>query len=531
VSPYVRYLGIFIDRKLSWSHHTDLIATRVRSTVVALGVLGNSIRGISFANWRRVFHSIIFPILTYGAPLWYTGLAQKAITNPLQVAQNAAIRKMCGVFHTTPVVPLHHVANILPITYSLRLLSDRFKIRLQRLPPNTAIRTILGSNPVVTWDIERPIPSTLRTLLSSPLPPSPYIAPSPPYRQFWSHPRVLNHLSSDLNTALGSNITLLGRCPPLDSLSLYVYPLPHPDFPSSGFLLYRGHVLVASGARGGRRLVEVLFQSLTDGLGACLTQTPLPLYVFLPFQLAHAPIFLLRKHALLPISSTFTSQLDELLSDHNHLARFYRFATPRPKKTQRRRSQPAFSGRWLGQSGKDTHLQRLLDTIQDPHLPDPAPTPKSAAYTSWAADFNPSADSPGWAACLPSEGPSFLPPFIRGVLQVASRRYLCTCIQLLFRHAFIAEYSTRFRLNAGDNTDCPCGAWSTRPGGVSIPQPLTLPHGLLRCTDTSRAREDHLHTNNIHTIFSTEAGGQALCAFVHASQAFLRPLPPHPDPP
>jgi hypothetical protein len=73
VSQYIRYLGFFIDRKLTWSHHTELISNRVRSTVVALDVLGNSIRGLSFANWRRTFQTIIIPILTYGAALWYTG--------------------------------------------------------------------------------------------------------------------------------------------------------------------------------------------------------------------------------------------------------------------------------------------------------------------------------------------------------------------------------------------------------------------------------------------------------------------------
>ena len=100
----MRYLGIFLDDKLSWKHHIATLATRARSTVLTLGVLGNSIRGISYANWRRVFHSIILPTLTYGAALWYSGTAQKGLTGPLQVAQNDALRKMCGVFRTTPVV-------------------------------------------------------------------------------------------------------------------------------------------------------------------------------------------------------------------------------------------------------------------------------------------------------------------------------------------------------------------------------------------------------------------------------------------
>ena len=193
-----------------------------------------------------------------------------------------------------------------------------------------------------------------------------------------------------------------------------------------------------------------------------MSQAPMPLYIYLPFQLAHAQIFLLRKHALLPLSSTFTSQLDKLLSDYRHSAHFYHFAASCPKWDQRsRHRQWAFSAHWLGPDGKDNHLQRLLDNLQCPNLPAPTPDPKSTAFTKWHDDFSPSSNSPAWVACLPSEGPSFLPPFICGVLSVASHCYFFTCLQLLFQHAFIAEYSDHFCTNAGNNTECPCGARST----------------------------------------------------------------------
>jgi hypothetical protein len=59
--------------------------------------------------------------------------------------------------------------------------------------------------------------------------------------------------------------------------------IPHPEYLSSTFILYHGDCVVACGARSSRRLIEVLFQSLTDGLGACLTQAPMLLYIFLLF--------------------------------------------------------------------------------------------------------------------------------------------------------------------------------------------------------------------------------------------------------
>ena len=69
-STSVRYLGIFIHYKLSWELHVHTMANRARSTIRALHLLGNSIRGLDLVNWRRVFHAIVLPVLTYGAPLW-----------------------------------------------------------------------------------------------------------------------------------------------------------------------------------------------------------------------------------------------------------------------------------------------------------------------------------------------------------------------------------------------------------------------------------------------------------------------------
>ena len=71
-STSVRYLGIFFDYKLSWNLHVKTMTCRAHSTIRALQVLGNSIRGLDLANWRRVFHAIVLPALTYGAPLWAT---------------------------------------------------------------------------------------------------------------------------------------------------------------------------------------------------------------------------------------------------------------------------------------------------------------------------------------------------------------------------------------------------------------------------------------------------------------------------
>src|SRR6266851_7120301 len=107
-SPRVRYLGLFLDRKLTWHHHVDIMASRARSTIRGITVLGNSVRGLDLLNWRKVYNALVIPILTYGATMWYTGIRQKGLTDTLQVTQNKGLRKITGAFRTMPTEPSQH---------------------------------------------------------------------------------------------------------------------------------------------------------------------------------------------------------------------------------------------------------------------------------------------------------------------------------------------------------------------------------------------------------------------------------------
>ena len=539
-SPFIRYLGIYIDQRLTWATHTKHVANKARSTVLALGVLGNSIRGLDFANWRKVFHAIIIPILTYGAPLWYSRSSpQKTLMNTLQVGQNDAIRKMSGVFRTTPISPLHSILNILPVPYLLKQLSSSFSKRLTRLPPSTIIRTITTHNPALPTHHPRTlIPPTFVTSLTNILPDSfpLHITPSPPYIQEWSHPRLHNHLLEENDTNMGHHIQRISSKPSPNTLSLFVYPLPHPDYPTAGFLLYSGETLVESGWRREHKLTGALFEALISGLRICLAQTRMPIFIFLPSPLSRVRLLRLQKHSLLTLSHSLVDILSNILSDSDQKITLYRITAKRAKAKPGRLHQ-AFSHSWPGPLGKDNPLKSLLDDAQPPILADnpTPPTPVSAkdmAFRQWHTDFltqpHATPDSPAWRACVASEGPSFLPPFIISVLKHASRRYFTTCLQLLFRHAFIADYSNTIRSEAGDNTDCPCGSELPRPR----PE-FTLHHALLSCPNTAEHRASFLAfgSNPIPLLFSTEKGGAALCSYIHNTQYFLRPLPPRPDPP
>src|ERR1700730_9599986 len=113
--------------------------------------------------WRRLFHAIVVPILTYGAPVWHPETGHHpSLSHPLQVAQNDALCKMSGCFCMTPIDPLHSLSAIPPIDYTLRKLVRSYGDHLQWLPQTHLIHTILTHNPMSrAWFPWQPL-TTLR---------------------------------------------------------------------------------------------------------------------------------------------------------------------------------------------------------------------------------------------------------------------------------------------------------------------------------------------------------------------------------
>jgi len=148
-SELIRYLGVFIHHKFDWSYHITIMANRARSTARALQILGNSVRGLDYANWCKIFHALVLPVLTYGFPVYSTQPRIKGLLATLQVAQNVLIRKMSGCFKTTPVTPLHYLVAIPPISLTIKKLISTFTLCIQKLPLSWT-KSTPSRNPVQT---------------------------------------------------------------------------------------------------------------------------------------------------------------------------------------------------------------------------------------------------------------------------------------------------------------------------------------------------------------------------------------------
>ncbi|KAI0738582.1 hypothetical protein C8Q80DRAFT_1052908, partial [Daedaleopsis nitida] len=61
-----RYLGFYLDPALTFRHHITYYAQSARSTIQSMLMLGNSVRGLSPLQKRRLYMSCVLPLMTYG---------------------------------------------------------------------------------------------------------------------------------------------------------------------------------------------------------------------------------------------------------------------------------------------------------------------------------------------------------------------------------------------------------------------------------------------------------------------------------
>src|SRR5882762_3793996 len=142
------YLGFYFDAKLSFKEHVRYYSTKSISTVKAMGMLGNSSRGLLPLQKRLLYRSCVVPIATYGYCLWfYKGAKIKCLLADLKTMQRRAALWVLGAFRTSPTVAIEALAGLIPIHLHLTKLAQRSQSRLRTLHPNHALHSLSGMFP------------------------------------------------------------------------------------------------------------------------------------------------------------------------------------------------------------------------------------------------------------------------------------------------------------------------------------------------------------------------------------------------
>ena len=120
-SNTVKFLGIYIDDKLTWQDHIEHCRKKMSSGVYALNATKHL---LSQSNLKIIYYSLIHPYLTYGILLW--GNAYKKHIQKVLILQKKAIRSITNSTYNEHTAPLYKQLMI-PI------LNDIYKIQLGKL--------------------------------------------------------------------------------------------------------------------------------------------------------------------------------------------------------------------------------------------------------------------------------------------------------------------------------------------------------------------------------------------------------------
>ena len=128
----LRWLGVWLDRKLNFKTHVNTKLGAAERTLSALARLSTTERGLTVQAIRQLYLSCVVPISDFGSEIWWKGdgTGQQHLIDKLQKLQNKASRTILGAFRTTPIAALDAEAALLPPNLRLTAAQRRYALRI-----------------------------------------------------------------------------------------------------------------------------------------------------------------------------------------------------------------------------------------------------------------------------------------------------------------------------------------------------------------------------------------------------------------
>jgi hypothetical protein len=125
VQQYPKILGVVFDPLLHFHRHAESVNQRVRRATNVLKALGSAYDGQQKETLLATYKALGRSIADYAAPVW-TPIVAKSRAEPIQRAQNAALRVVLGVHVAASEDHLHDESQMLKVTEHWDLLSSQF---------------------------------------------------------------------------------------------------------------------------------------------------------------------------------------------------------------------------------------------------------------------------------------------------------------------------------------------------------------------------------------------------------------------
>ena len=109
---YAKYLGMILDKNLSFKNHIDQIIIKISKTV---GMIAKLRHFLPHKTLIQIYNSLIGPYLSYAIAVW--GCADKCHINKILILQKRALRFIYFAKQRDHAIPFFLDAGILPISF------------------------------------------------------------------------------------------------------------------------------------------------------------------------------------------------------------------------------------------------------------------------------------------------------------------------------------------------------------------------------------------------------------------------------
>jgi hypothetical protein len=132
-----RFLGVWLDRKLSWKAYQQAVEKKLKTQDFALSRIAAKTWGPSLSRAREVYIKCIRSAIAYGASSFHQPTNPEATgpTGPakaLSKAQNRSLRIVVGAYKTAPIRYLETEAWVPPLDLYLNKRLADFESRLKK---------------------------------------------------------------------------------------------------------------------------------------------------------------------------------------------------------------------------------------------------------------------------------------------------------------------------------------------------------------------------------------------------------------
>ncbi|KAJ6439060.1 reverse transcriptase [Purpureocillium lavendulum] len=166
----MRWLGLWLDRKLSFKFHVDEWSAKARRVANLLKGIANTKHGPLPRAVRRAVKACVEPTLFYGAEAWYPRQVAPSVANPNRLVSTQvkhlvlrldkvlrhALRAALPVWKTTPIPAMHREAGTPPATIALAAQQIRFSARLKSLDGRHPLVKRASRKPPRAWYTRNP---------------------------------------------------------------------------------------------------------------------------------------------------------------------------------------------------------------------------------------------------------------------------------------------------------------------------------------------------------------------------------------